>query len=151
MSNECAVYLQMFNEQPQFFKHLFLGKWIEFSPLCFLQQRRSREPTTLHGLFSVIPQKEYPGALLRPAILPNSIKPFGKTWNWISATSREDHYLILSDIIAEPVPTCRISIIAYICHRDGHGNVGGYSIKSISEAHRRRSRHTGDGFDCETS
>ena len=37
MSNECAVFLQMLYEQPQFFKHLFLGKWIEFSTLRFFQ------------------------------------------------------------------------------------------------------------------
>ena len=83
-------------------------------------------------------------------------KPLRAFFIWITnivtlSTSREDHCLILSGIIAEPVPTCRISIITHIRHRDGHGNVSGYSIKSICKAHGRRSRHTGDGFDCGAS
>ena len=41
MSNECAVYLQMFNEQFQFFQHLFLGKRPELSPIRFFQLRCS--------------------------------------------------------------------------------------------------------------
>ena len=71
--------------------------------------------------------------------------------NWNLSTSREDHCLILSGIIAEPVPTCRISIIIHICHRDGHGNVGGYSVKRVRRTYRRRGRHTGAGLDCGAS